>query len=335
MCLALAACGGSSEPSPSGAPGPEVTPAVTKDSVAFYVGEEPVYYAEFNFHVVTEISAYYSSEEGQASGFDPNLPLAEQFYDDSEITMEEIFTENTTNDLRNIVAMYLEAKANGYEIDTSGQESIDSFFESLNAYTEQEGVTEEEAYANKYGVEMSHEEVYAILERSVTGKAYESLLREDMVFSDRELEAFYEEHKQEVLLPDCHEVSLRLINFANRQMALDVQEKFESGDKSEESFIELVEQYSTDEDDIAYGGLFTNLSPQNYSVEAFDEVESWVFDEARKPGDYSVLDTQNGYELVYFVAKGEPLWKTWSRYAKENMDIQSIIDKYPISYPEY
>jgi hypothetical protein len=334
VCLALAACGGSSEPNPSGAPEQEPTPGITKDSVAFYVGEEPVLYAEFNFHVVAGIDTYYKSEEGQASGFDPNLPLSEQFYGDSEITMEAMFTENTTKNLQSIVAMYLESKANGYSMGEPEKESIDAFFESLNAYIEQAGVTEEEAYVSRYGVEMSHEEVYAILERSAVGKAYESFVRENMTFTDQELAAFYEEHENEVILPDCNEVSLRLINFANRQSALDVLDKFENGDKSEESFISLVKQYSTDEQDIEYGGLYTNLSPQNYSVESFDEVESWVFDVVREPGDYGLLDTENGYELVYFVAKGDPLWKTWSRYAKENLDIQGIIDKYPISYPD-
>jgi hypothetical protein len=332
LCLALGACGGSPEPDPSGAPEPEITP-VTKDSVAFYVGEEPVYYAEFNFHVVTAVSAYYNSEEGQASGFDPNLPLAEQYYPDSEISMEEMFTESATNDLRSIVAMYLESKTGGYVLGEEERASIDAFFESLNAYIEQAGITEGEAYANRYGVEMSHEEVYAILERSLIGKAYEEQLRANMVFTDQELEAFYEEHKNEVIIPDCHEVSLRLINFANGQSARDVLEKFEKGDKSEASFIELVRQYSTDEGDIEYGELYSNLSPESYSVESFDEVETWVFDNARAPGDYSLLETAAGYELVYFAAKGDPLWKTWSRYAKQNLDIQSIIDKYPISYP--
>ncbi|MDR1158407.1 MAG: peptidyl-prolyl cis-trans isomerase [Oscillospiraceae bacterium] len=328
--LALTACDNPPEPSPSSTPEPEIT----KDSVAFYVGEEPIYYAEFNFHVVSGINTYYNSEEGQASGFDPNLPLAEQFYQDSELTMEEMFTENTIKDLQSIVAMYLESKVNGYAIDEQETESINAYFESLNVYIEQEGITEEKAYEDKYGVAMSHEEVYAILERSLTGKSYESYIRENMTATDQELEAFYEEHKNEVILPDCHEVSLRLINFTNKQIALDVLEKFENGDKSEESFIDLVGQYSTDEGDIEYGGLYTNLSPQNYSAASFDEVESWVFDNVRVPGDYSVLDTKNGYELVYFVAKGDPLWKSWSRYAKENLDIQSIIDKYPISYPE-
>jgi hypothetical protein len=336
LCLALAACGDAPEPNPSSAPEPSSAPApeITKDSIAFYVGEEPIYYAEFNFHVVSAINTYYTSEEGQASGFDPNLPLSEQLYPDSELTMEEMFRENTIKDLRSIIAMYLESKANGYVIGEEEKENIDAYFEELNAYIEKEGITEEQVYEDKYGVAMSHEEVYAILERSITGKVYESYIRENMDPTDQELEAFYEEHKTEVILPDCHEVSLRLINFANRQIAADVLEKFESGDKSEASFIDLVKQYSTDEEDIEYGGLYTNLSPQNYSVASFDEVESWVFDAARAPGDYSILDTNNGYELVYFVAKGDPLWKSWSRYAKENSDIQSIIDKYPISYPE-
>ncbi len=342
--LALSACGKLPEqasPKPDGSAAPFVQDSGTRadvktseeDSVAFSIGNEPVYNSEFNFHVVSQINSYSESEEGKASGFDPKLPLSEQHYPDSDVTMEEIFKQGAIEDLHHSIAVYLEAKANGYVMGEWEKESINSFFSSLDAYIKQEGATEEEVYLKKYGIKMSHEQVNNILERGFISTAYEKQLQSGTVYSDEELKAFYEQHKNEVIIPDCTTASLRLINFTSGQTAQDVMQKFERGDKSESSFIDLVKTYSTDKQDIESGGLFTDLSPKNYKIESFDEVESWIFDRARNPGDYSLLKTDNGYELAYFVAKGEPLWKRWSRFAKTNEEIQRIVDKYPISYP--
>lgn len=342
LCLAVTACNSSSAENATNDSSPtdglaEANPSANTDpdldTVALYIGEEPVNYDEFNFHVVTQINTYAASEEGQESGFDPTKSLTEQYYD-SETTMEQKFADDTTKALQDTISMYLEATANGYEMGDWEKENIDSFFDNLNNYIEEEGITEQEAFLNKYGVEMSHDQVTAILERNLIGKAYETHLREQMNFTDEELETFYEEHKKEIVLPECNVVTLRIIHLATEQMALDVLEKFENGDKSEQSFIELVKLYSTDQQEIENEGLYTDMSPQNSSVATFDEVESWVFDSAREAGNYSMLSFGTGYGVVYFVEKGDPLWLMWSRFAKENYDIQAIIDQYPVTYPD-
>ncbi|MDR1136389.1 MAG: hypothetical protein LBL49_09495 [Clostridiales Family XIII bacterium] len=335
LCLIISGCGAPSSQNASGSNGGRTAQnADFEDAVAFYVGGEPVYNSEFNFHVVSAVNSYYESEEGQASGFDPGIPLSEQVYPDSEYTLEDMFRQSVTDDMHYIISMYNEAQADGYEMGDWEKECIKDFFESLDAYAEQEGLTEEEVFISKYGIPMSREGVNKILERGFIGEAYEKYLIDNTKYEDEELEAFYEEHKREVIMADCNTATLRFIYFADRGLAQDVMEKFESGDRSEASFIELVNQYSTDEVDIAAGGLFADLSPENTSVALFDDVESWVFDGARQPGDYSILDVGDGYELAYFVAQGTPLWKKWSRSAKSEEDIQNILAKYPLTYPE-
>ena len=319
------------EPTPS--PVDPVRQEEDPNTVVFYVGEEPVCNYEYRYHMVAAINAYANTAEAWEVGFDPTIPLRDQLYPDSELTFEDIFTENVMDDLKYSVAMYLESKAAGFTLSQENAQTIDTFFRELDEYIVQEDITAEKALEDRYGMAMTTEQVRFVMERSMLGWSYSRHFIDGLEYSDKEIEEFFEGVKHEVFIPDVNAVSLRLIHFHNMQIALDVQEKFEQGDMTEESFIELVKLYSMNDSEIQRGGLVTDVKPENYVESQFDEVEKWVFDLARKPGDHSVITTADGYILVYFVEQVEPLWKSWSRQTKTNMEISGILDKYEISYP--
>lgn len=73
--------------------------------------------------------------------------------------------------------------------------------------------------------------------------------------------------------------------------------KWESGDKTEESFADFATELSEDTGSQANGGLIEgNLPGQN--VKAFND---WIFDAARKEGDCEIVETEYGYHIIYFV----------------------------------
>ena len=306
-----------------------------QDAVAFYVGEEPVYNYEFNFHVVSEVNAFAASEEGIEAGFDPNLPLSEQYYPGYEETMEELFKEKVIADLQSSVAFYLESKANGYIPGEQEIADIESFISSVLAYAASEGWTEEEFYLYSYGVEMTREQLHSLLERNIIGTAYKNQVLDGLEFEENVIEEFYEKNKMSAGVPEVNVVALRVLNFANKQMGLDVLEKFEQGDRSEESFTELVKTYTMYDEDIETGGLYPDVGPVNQRIEYFDQVEQWTFDSERKHGDYKFFETEADYRLVFFVDVGEPLWRLWSIYMLQNEALRNIVNQYPVSYPEY
>ena len=69
------------------------------------------------------------------------------------------------------------------------------------------------------------------------------------------------------------------------------------GDKTEESFIELVKKNS-DDSSASEGGLFENITPNSNYVENF---LNWSIDEGRKEGDTAVIETEYGYHVMYYV----------------------------------
>jgi hypothetical protein len=96
------------------------------------------------------------------------------------------------------------------------------------------------------------------------------------------------------------------------EQAKDILEQFENGEKTEEAFGALAEQYSADTGSVGEnatnggGGLYTDIE-KGQMVAPFEE---WVYNEARQPGDTGIVMTNYGWHVMYFVSRAdEPAWK--------------------------
>ena len=78
---------------------------------------------------------------------------------------------------------------------------------------------------------------------------------------------------------------------------------FKDGGASEDKLKELMEEYS---DDPSEGGLHKEITKYAYQNKMDPEIEQWLFDPARKYGDYELIETKDsGYHLVFFIGLGE------------------------------
>ena len=73
------------------------------------------------------------------------------------------------------------------------------------------------------------------------------------------------------------------------------------GEKTEESFIELVKEHS-DDTSASEGGLFEDITPKSSYVPNF---LNWSIDENRKVGDTEVIESEYGYHVMYYVGASE------------------------------
>ncbi|MBO7185120.1 MAG: peptidylprolyl isomerase [Oscillospiraceae bacterium] len=78
-----------------------------------------------------------------------------------------------------------------------------------------------------------------------------------------------------------------------------------AGDLSENSFAELAKKHS--EDNAAAGGLYEDVYP-GQMVTAFND---WCYDEARKAGDYGIIETEYGYHIMFFVGDSETTFRNF------------------------
>lgn len=72
-----------------------------------------------------------------------------------------------------------------------------------------------------------------------------------------------------------------------------------AGDKTEESFAAMVKDKTDDTASAETGGLYEGIRTTDNYVAPFEE---WSFDEARKAGDYDIVETEYGYHIMYFVS---------------------------------
>ncbi len=90
---------------------------------------------------------------------------------------------------------------------------------------------------------------------------------------------------------------------AAKKKAESVLEKFNKTDKSEYSFAKLAEEYSTDTASTssgssdAFGGLYESVT----LGQMVPEFEKWAIDDSRKYGDTSIVKSDYGYHIMFFI----------------------------------
>lgn len=105
-----------------------------------------------------------------------------------------------------------------------------------------------------------------------------------------------------------------------KNQAEDVLKKFNEGDKTEDSFAALANEYNEDTGSSSNGGLYEHIYPGQMVTEFND----WVFDANRKAGDVELVETDYGYHIIYFVAKdGKDYYDSAIRSSKANKDIET------------
>jgi len=87
-----------------------------------------------------------------------------------------------------------------------------------------------------------------------------------------------------------------------RLRADEIYNQWRAGVATEESFIELVQEYSADYRGEADPGLYPDIDHNTPFVEEFLD---WSMDPARRPGDVEIVETLFGFHIMYFVSHSE------------------------------
>lgn len=304
------------------------------DTVIFKVGDISVTFAEFVLQFRIIVDAFVYSGQYVYSTYDPDLPLDEQYYDeDKEITWYDMFSGRVNDSLQRNLAMYQEALTAGYQIEGVEKDYVDGFLKFIEDSSWGEGITADEYIAQRYGDGLTFDMAKEFQLRYWTGVGYEANCRGTVTFTDDEIKAYYDDIKDLVNLPDCNVVTIRNLFIYDKEVANDVFTMFGDGDRSEESFVKYVYEYSEDENSKLNGGLIENYQPANTEA-GFTDIEAWMFDSERVPGEIKIYEWENGMEMLYFVSQGEPYWLFWSRDDMMERYFDDIMAKYPVDYLE-
>lgn len=132
---------------------------------------------------------------------------------------------------------------------------------------------------------------------------------------------------------DYNLVTMRQIMFGSDDKAKENAEnclkQLEEKNFNSETFSALCEEYTTDTETKQSGGIYENIRKGNLADA--DEIEEWLFSDARKAGDYTLLKTEKyGWHIIYLESFGDAVWLTDVKDAynsgKFNLYIETLGD---------
>lgn len=97
-------------------------------------------------------------------------------------------------------------------------------------------------------------------------------------------------------------------------------EEWGKGEKTEDSFAELANNYS--EDTSADGGLYSDVTQS----QMLSNWKDWCFDPSRKEGDVTILDSSYGTCIVYYISANEKT--AWEATATSALEESTYEEKY-------
>lgn len=110
-----------------------------------------------------------------------------------------------------------------------------------------------------------------------------------------------------------------------KEQAEKLLKEWESGKKTEESFIELVKKHTKDEASKETGGLYEDVHPKSNYVANF---LSWCIDSNRKVGDTGIVATEYGYHIMYFSSFDELTYRDYMiREEMRTNDVEAWYNK--------
>ena len=334
--------------------------ASDKANVVATVADRQLTNAELQIYYWMEVQGFLSNYGSYATyfGLDYTQPLDTQICGVSETTQtwQQYFLAMALADWHNYAALAEEAELNGYALEQKYVDLVAGLPETLAEDATMNGFESAEAYmAYNVGMGASIEDYQSYMNTYYNGFMYFQSRYDAMIPDDAQMEAYFAEHAEEYaqqgINQEDYTVDIRHILVlpegatletiytetfpeeawtAGEAKAQEILNEWLSGEKTEDSFAAVANQYSVDPGSNTNGGLYTDVS-QGDMVEAFD---AWCFDPARQVGDYDIVRTELGFHSMYFSGM-HPIWKDMvlsDMMAKSGSDLLTEVrGKHPIT----
>lgn len=170
----------------------EFRTATTESYVA--VGEHEITKLEYDYYFNSTVNNYINTYSYFLSymGLDTTMPFEEQQYSE-DMTWQEYFEQMTLEQLRREYALIDDAKATGFEYDTT--EDYNTFVESAKEAAKNNQMTMMGYYKAIFGDYATANNLKPLMENSFIADAYYDKLTEDNTPAEDVVSDYYEEHK--------------------------------------------------------------------------------------------------------------------------------------------
>ncbi len=283
------------------------------------IGGEPVTRVEFDYNYGVAANNYYSRNATLLSymGIDLSGDLSTMMYS-TTLTWQDFFQQTAVENIKLNKALLREAKAEGFTYDVS--DDYEEFRDNLKSQAAGAGTSIDAYLKSLYGSYATEGRIRKYVENGLFLSAYYKYKQGTMTPAAEEVEAKYEEH------PDQYDsVDYRMLQFnatipteptdlADPQPEETEEDSGEEGDSAEtetyqpsdaeiefameQAYQEALEAEKTISEN---GDLYEHATKSNLYYNYTD----WLFDDARKEGDTTVVEYELGhcYYVVEFLSR--------------------------------
>ena len=279
------------------------------------IGDHDVTRVEYDYYYNNSVNSYISMYGSFLSymGLDTSSDFSKQQYTDN-MTWKDYFDQMTVSQITQVKALVDDAAAQGFTYDTA--EDMSAFDTELAAQAESESLSQAEAYTSLYGQYATAERIRPFAEENMLATAYFEHLTEINKPGDEEVQEYYEANKNNYDKVDYRSFPFRG-NVAEDASEEDIAkvmdelkvkaEAMEKAVKAGEDFEALCVENAIDDQKDLYGGDDKEgslIEGGSYSA-APAAISDWLFDEARKEGDTTILpdETNHNYYVVEFIKR--------------------------------
>ena len=295
------------------------------------VNGEKISRVEFDFNYNVARSNYLNQYGAYLSyfGLDMTRDLDTQMYSDT-LTWGDFFDQMAIQTIARNQGLKKEAQAAGFTWDVEAD--YEEFLEALKEAASEAGTTVKNYMKDMYGPYAAESRVRPYMEDSFYVSAYSESIADNLMPSQEEIQSYYKENKENYDSVDYYSQVINAeLPTEPTELADPVdseEDGAESGDESGETAYQpseaeiaaAMEEVKTEANELVKiiqtkNELISNAKKTEVSY----QISDWLFDEARKPGDTTVIEDSTGHR--YYVVRFE------SRYLDEtpSVDMRLII----------
>lgn len=289
---------------------------------AVTIGDKPFTAADFNYYYYTAYHNMYTSlyqyyGEGISQMLDGRRPLKDQMYDDT-LSWADYFEEAALNNMRETTLLCDAAAKEGFTLKDEDIVSLEQNMENIKSNYASYGYSSLSSFfSGAYGKGVNEKNFRKNLENDYIANLYVQNMLEKMEYTDKELNEYYNEHKDEYDLLTYRRFYVS--GSADEENGIDSEAAMaaakENADaigaaKNEQEFNDLVYKYAPEDKKENYadgaGTLYSNQLPSNILKDHAD----WLLEGKRVEGDTTVIESSSGYYVLCFLSRNDNSYNT-------------------------
>jgi len=294
---------------------------IQRTVAAVTVGDRSYSAAHLQYYYQTAYNYEKAMASYGLSGFNSSISAKSQTYNEAEgTTYYDYFMKQALEELKWYSAMAQSAKKDGYVLDQEGQEAVNSAMSSLKTQALTSGYGSVPALLKgNYGAYVTEGVYKQLLEERVTASSYAQGHSDSLEYSDEELEAYYQENKDNLdhfalsyfvfrastQTSTTDEAGNTVELTEEQQQALFEADKAEMQQKAEEvlAALEGGADFRALEEEYEPYGAYENETRIGSSVT--EDFADWAKEAGRQAGDLTLTEYDGGTSYVYYVARFE------------------------------